>query len=202
LLSAALAALGGAGRYQIEGTVQSAGSALDWAASRSGLALDSLAQDELDPLSLPTLVPAFVGLGAPWWQPRARASIEGLELGTSREDLLRATLAGIAQRVADNVEAMRQAGLGVEVLRLSGRLARRADLSQLLCELVGAPVEVAAREESGLEGIARLAAAVSGERAWLERIAAPAARYAPAWGEPRRREARARWHAALPRHSS
>lgn len=202
LLSAALAALGGERRFQIEGTVQSAGSALDWAASRSGLALDALAQVELDPLSLPTLVPAFVGLGAPWWRPRARASIDGLELGTSREDLLRATLAGIAQRVADNVDAMREAGVGVEVLRLSGRLARRADLSQLLCELVGAPVEVSAEEESGLDGIARLAAAVSGERSWLETAAAAKVRYAPAWSEPRRREARARWRAALQRYSS
>jgi glycerol kinase len=200
LLSAAIASVGGERRFQIEGAVQSAGSALDWMASRLGLDLEALESVELDPQALPTVVPAFVGLGAPWWRPRSRASIDGLELATSGADLLRGTIAGIAQRVADNVEAMREAGVEVEVLRLSGRLARRADLGRLVCELVRSRVEVAAEEESGLDGIARLAGAVSGERAWLEYVAPPKARYAPEWSEPRCREARALWHRALERH--
>jgi glycerol kinase len=202
LLTAALASIGLERRFQIEGTVQSAGSALDWMASRLGLELDGLDSVELDPQSLPAVVPAFVGLGAPWWRPRSRASIDGLELATSGADLLRGTLAGIAQRVADNVEAMREAGVEVEVLRLSGRLARRADLGRLVCELVRSPVEISAEEESGLDGIARLAGAVSGERSWLETVAPPKARYAPAWSETRHREARARWHEALERRRS
>jgi glycerol kinase len=200
LLTAVLAASAGERRFQIEGTVQSAGSALDWACGLSGVELDELPPQTLAPESLPLLVPAFVGLGAPWWRPRARARIEDLELATSAEDLVAATLVGVAQRVADNVEAMREAGVRVEVLRASGRLSRRDDLGALLAELTRCTVEIAAAEEAGLAGTARLAlAALVGDAGRLGEPPAARCRFEPCWEEPRQRAARQRWRGALAR---
>jgi glycerol kinase len=196
LLSAVLAATARERRFQIEGTVQSAGSAIDWICALCGVTLDALPGRPLAPERLPVVVPAFVGLGAPWWRPEARARIDDVELATSAEDLVAATLVGVAQRVADNLEAMRQAGLRVETLRVSGRLTRCPQFLAVVAELGGCTVELAAEEESGLEGIARLARAL-GDDAPLAAAAAWRERRAPEWSEARRAEARGRWLRAL-----
>jgi glycerol kinase len=95
---------------------------------------------------------------------------------------------------------MRQAALPVERLRVSGRLTRRGEFLALLAELGGCVVEVAGAEESGLEGVARLALAVSlGEDAPLVAAAETRSRYEPCWNDSRRSAARSRWLAAIDR---
>lgn len=198
LLSAVLAATAHERRFQIEGTVQSAGSAIDWISALCGVTLDALPGRPLAPERLPVVVPAFLGLGAPWWRPEARARIDDLELSTSAEDLVAATLVGVAQRVADNLEAMRQAGLRVETLRVSGRLTRRSEFVAIVAELGGCTIELAAEEESGLQGLARLThAAALGNDAALASAATWRERHAPEWSEARRAEARGRWLRSL-----
>ena len=196
LLSAVIASRPGERRFQLEGTVQSAGTAIDWACERTGVRLEELEPEPLEPERLAVFVPAFVGLGAPWWKPRARARLLDLELTTTGEALVRAALVGVAQRVADNVEAMREAGVEIGGLRLSGGLAGRADFSRAVCELGRVPVELA-EQESGLDGLARCVTAVlTGEP--LDAPPPPAAhRQEPGWPEARWRETRAAWRAHL-----
>ncbi|MDX1503615.1 MAG: FGGY family carbohydrate kinase [Thermoanaerobaculia bacterium] len=158
LLSAVLASTPERRRLQIEGSVNSAGSAVEWAARLAGIDLDRWPDRVLDVERLPWCLPAFAGAGAPWWRPEASGVVAGLGLGHTGDDLLAGVLAGVALRAADCVAAIREAGAEVATLRVSGRLTRLAGLTELLCEAARVEVEVAAEAEAGLTGIARLAA--------------------------------------------
>ncbi len=197
LLSAVLASTASERRFQIEGTVQSAGSAVDWACRIAGVSLAALPAEPLDVETLPVVVPALVGLGAPWWRPEARAAILDLEPAAEGATLVRATLAGVAQRIADNVEAMREAGVAVGALRLSGALGGRRDFAQAIAELAGCEVQVVG-EEAGLGGLARwLAVVLAGS--FEHAPPAPVAVLSPSWSTRRRATARRRWLEALER---
>jgi glycerol kinase len=160
LLSSVLASTQTGRRFQLEGSVNSAGSAVDWACSLTGEKLAHWADRELVPEELPWVVPSFAGLGAPWWQPRARGLIHGLSVNTRGADIVGGVLLGIAMRVVDNLEAMAEAGARPAVLRLSGKLTRLRGLVDLISDAARLPVEVSRHEETGLLGICRLAAAV------------------------------------------
>ncbi len=195
LLSAAVASTVGGRRFQIEGSINSAGSAVDWARRFGNQRLDDWAARELVPEKLPWVIPSFAGLGAPWWRPRQRASIHGLDLTTGGAEILGGVLAGLAMRVVDNLEAIVDAGQLPETVRVSGKLTRLHGLVELIANLAGVPVEVAANEELGLTGICRLAAAgLGGGEEGLGR--APAAGWVcePTWGDERRKALRNRWH--------
>ncbi|HET9765569.1 MAG TPA: FGGY-family carbohydrate kinase, partial [Thermoanaerobaculia bacterium] len=186
-------------RFQLEGSVNSAGSAVDWALRlRGGEAADlaTLAAGELDPERLPDFLPGFVGVGAPWWLPHAGATFGSLTLNHGPDDLLRGVLAGVAQRVADCLQAFAAAHVAPSVVRASGRLAALPALSALVADLSGLPVEVVAEEEAGLRGAARLAAlALGAGEATLAAAPPLRARHEPHWPEARRVRARARWRA-------
>ena len=124
LLAAVLASTPSGRRFQLEGTVNSAGSAVDWACRLTGERLEEWEKRRLDPRRLPRVVPAFAGLGAPWWRPAAAAEITGLRHEHDGRSLLGGVLAGIAQRVLDCVEAIAAAGVTVTTLRVSGKLTR------------------------------------------------------------------------------
>jgi glycerol kinase len=162
LLAAVLASTLQRRRFQLEGAVNSAGSAVDWACRLTGERLEDWGERELDPRRLPRVLPAFAGLGAPWWRPTAAAEFTGLRFEHDGAAILGGVLAGVAQRVIDCVEGIAAAGVEVETLRLSGKLTRLAGLVTLLANLGQLPVEVASEEETGLTGIARLAAAAIG----------------------------------------
>ena len=163
LLAAVLASTTERRRFQLEGAVNSAGSAVDWACRLTGERLEDWRDRELDPRRLPRVVPSFAGLGAPWWRPEARAEIGGLGHQHDGAALVGGVLAGVGQRVLDCVEAIAEAGVAVETLRVSGKLTRLGGLMALLADLGQLPVEVAAEEETGLTGIAALAAAALGD---------------------------------------
>ncbi len=194
LLSAVLAAAPEGRRLQLEGSINSAGSAVDWAARLSGERLEDWARTPLDPEGLPWVLPAFAGAAAPWWRPEAQAVVAGLGLATTGRDLLAATLVGLAMRVLDCLEALAEAGIETRRVRLSGKLARLEGLVGLIADAGGVTAEVAAEEETGLLGAARLAAAAAqGDPSILERPTAPRLRRAPSWTAGRRRRLRQRW---------
>lgn len=191
LLSAVLAARPAARLFQIEGSINSAGSAVDWAAALTGIGPGSWEERELDPAELPLFLPAFAGLATPWWRPEVRAAIGDLSPQTGADELFAATLCGIAQRVADVVESLRASGVEPRSLRASGRLTRLHALVDLVAELTRTPVEVADQEEAGLVGLEAAARLALGES---PAAPAPAAYHAaPGWSPDRRRRERRRW---------
>jgi glycerol kinase len=129
--------------YCLDGQVYSAGSAVSWLEE---LALIKEAAD-LDRVSSvdseqAIFVPSLAGLGAPFWAPDARGGWLGLSLATSREDLVRAVIWGIAAQVASLARAMGEdMGRPLERLRVDGGLTRSKSLMQAQADLLQAPVE-------------------------------------------------------------
>ncbi|MGH7948068.1 MAG: FGGY family carbohydrate kinase, partial [Candidatus Binataceae bacterium] len=157
-------ALGADGQpaYALEGSVFVAGAAIQWL--RDGLRLikraarsQALARRSRD-RTQPYLVPAFVGLGAPHWDPDARGAILGITRGTTREDLVRAALDSIAYQVTDVIDAMRSdTGRALTELRADGGAAENDYLMQFQADLLGCPVRRAKMAEATALGAAMLA---------------------------------------------
>lgn len=144
--------------WALEGSVFVAGAAVQWL--RDGLGLISHA-DETAAIarSVPdsggvVVVPAFTGLGAPYWNAEARGTITGITRGTTRAHLVRATLEAIAHGTCDLVEAMG----GVTTLRVDGGAASNDWLMQVQADLLDVPVERPAGVELTAYGAAKLAA--------------------------------------------
>ena len=103
-------------------------------------------------------VPAFTGLGAPYWDQDVRGTISGLTRGTTRAHLARAALEGIAQQVADVVEAMAaDAGSAPSQMNVDGGASANDFLMQLQADLLGCPVVRPAQLETTALGAAYLA---------------------------------------------
>lgn len=186
--------------YALDGGVFSAGSLLDWL--RTGLHLietpadlDRLAGDVADAGGV-RLLPALAGLGAPWWNPDARAVIAGLTAASRPGHIARAAIDAIAQRVADVVEAMAP-GLAdpSAPLRVDGGLTASALLVQRQADLVGRPIDVAAATEATALGVALMAAIGAGRMTESEAAAVPAIarRVEPDPAEGQRAVERAAW---------
>ena len=108
-------------------------------------------------------VPAFVGLGAPYWDMYARGTILGLTQGSTRNHLVRATLESIAYRTRDVVQAMsNQANLKIPLLRVDGGGTANAFLMQFQSDILGIPIQVAAMPETTALGAAYLAGLATG----------------------------------------
>ena len=142
-------------RYLVEGTVNAAGSALDrlkdLGVLREGEDIDVLCGAASAPV---TVVPAWGGLGAPWWNPRARASIAGLAESSTRADVVLGTVHGIAFLIADVIDAMAAAGLEVGSLELSGPVSRIACVARSIADATQRTLHVRTNPEASLEGIA------------------------------------------------
>jgi glycerol kinase len=158
----------------------------------------AMAQASRDPGVV--VVPALAGLAAPHWKPEVRGAVFGLSRATTPEDLVRATLEGIACRVTEVVRAMEQDGVrAVSSLRVDGGPAANPFLMQALADLSGLEVRVAAEREATAVGIATLA----GHSALGLPLAELAARwraqatYAPVIGEDERETRLDRWRRAL-----
>jgi glycerol kinase len=162
LLTTVAYRLGGKPTYALEGSIFVAGAAVKWL--RDGLGLITHAS-QTDDMATRTednggvyMVPAFVGLGAPHWQPDARGLITGLTLGTSAAHVARAALEAVAYQTHDLAEAMEQDGAGrLSALRVDGGMAANDWLCQFLADLLGLPVERPAMLETTALGAACLA---------------------------------------------
>ncbi|MEK7330190.1 MAG: glycerol kinase GlpK, partial [Candidatus Eisenbacteria bacterium] len=132
--------------YALEGSVFIAGAALQWL--RDGLQVlqragdsEAIARRVRDAGGV-VMVPAFVGLGAPYWRPDVRGALFGLTRGTTRAHVIRAALESLAFQTRDLVEAMaRDAGRRVAALRVDGGAAANNVLMQYQADLLGVPVE-------------------------------------------------------------
>jgi glycerol kinase len=156
--------VGGNVEWAIDGGVFTAGAVLEWLSRALGLATDPAAlvaaAAEVEDVGGVRVLPALAGLGAPWWRPGARAVIAGLGSGSRPGHIARATLEGIAWRVADVLEATRES-VAVEALRVDGGLTRDATLLRLQADFAGVPVERGAVDATAA-GAAALAAVGAG----------------------------------------
>jgi len=193
-------------RYALEGSAFITGAAVQWL--RDGLGIIATAA-ETESLAAGLagndnvyLVPAFTGLGAPHWDMYARGLLIGIERGTTRAHVVRATLESIAYQTRDLLEAMRAAGQPIEVLRVDGGGTANGFLMQFQADVAGIPVEVAATQETTAPGAAFLAGLATG--VWkspddLRRRRAVAARYEPRMSADERESLYAGWQRAVDR---
>ncbi len=151
--------------YALEGSIFVAGAAVQWLRDGLGLvttaAETQAAAESVRDTGGVYLVPAFVGLGAPHWDQRARGTIVGITRGTTREHLIRATLESIAYQARDVVDCLsRDSGLELSELRVDGGACENDFLMQFQADLLGVPVrrppvlEVTALGAAALAGLA------------------------------------------------
>jgi glycerol kinase len=148
-------------------------------------------------------VPAFVGLGAPHWDSKARGAIVGITQATSKADLVRATLDSIAYQICDVVRAMeRDTGHAISELRVDGGAATNDYLMQFQADLLGCPVRRPRMTETTALGAAMLAGIAAGM--WRDADEFTAAHTSARIFQPRMKQRErddliAGWHAAVDR---
>jgi glycerol kinase len=148
--------------YALEGSIFIAGAAVQWLRDGLGL-IANAAESEALAASVASseglyLVPAFVGLGAPHWDPRARGTIVGISRGTTRAHLARATLEAISFQTRDVIETMEsECGLTLPELRVDGGAAANDLLMQIQADVLGREVVRPAVTETTALGAAYLA---------------------------------------------
>lgn len=148
--------------YALEGSIFIAGSAIQWlrdglrmlenSADSEGLALNSKSDDEV------YVVPAFTGLGAPYWDSNARGAVFGLTRGSSKGDFVKATLQSIAYQVRDVIDTMQlDTGIKIPELRVDGGAAMNDYLMQFQADILGIDIARAKNLETTALGAAFLA---------------------------------------------
>jgi glycerol kinase len=189
--------------YALDGGIFVTGAAVQWVTENlhfiSDVAASAQVAAQATDLAV-TFVPALAGLAAPHWQSEVRGAIFGLSRATSPADIVRATLAGIACRTYEVVQAMEQdAGRSPAHLKVDGGPSANAYLMQFLADLLGKEVHVAAAREATAIGAANLAGhAALG--VGLDELAArwqAEAVYAPKMQAADRQEILERWQNAL-----
>jgi glycerol kinase len=193
--------------YALEGSVFVAGAAVQWL--RDGLrAFEDSSEVEALAASVEDsggvyVVPAFVGLGAPYWDPWARGAILGLTRGTGLPEIARATIESIAYQVADVVDAMAtDAGSRIATLRVDGGAAANDALLGFQADILDVPVERPAVTETTALGAAYLAGLAVGFWEGLDEIEANWAldrRFEPSMAPDRRLRMLRGWHRAVER---
>ncbi len=206
LLSTIAYQLKGEVTYALEGSILSAGAAIQWL--QDGLGLISQASDvEALAASVPNsggvyLVPAFTGLGAPYWDPDARAAIVGLTRASSRGQIARATVDSVAYQTYDLLDAMAADGLQPAALKVDGGMSQNALFMQRLADVLGIAILRPANPESTAFGAACLAGLGFGTYRSVADIAALSrtdARFEPSLNAAVRDAEISGWRAALRR---
>jgi glycerol kinase len=199
LLTTAACDPSGAPAYALEGSIFIAGAAIQWLRDELRLIAtaaesESVARSVADTGGV-YIVPAFAGLGAPYWDMNARGAVVGLTRGSNRAHLVRATLESIAYQTRDVIEAMnRDSGVPIRELRVDGGAAANDFLMQFQADLLGVTVERPALLDTTAAGVAFLAGLAVGFWRSPEEVAG--ARRRERLFEPRMREGeRARLYA-------
>jgi len=206
LLTTVAYRLAGRTTYALEGSIFVAGAAVQWL--RDGLKLIASAADTERLAHRASdapvyMVPAFAGLGAPWWDAEARGAIFGLTRDTGPAELARAALDAVCHQTRDLLDAMgADAGRPVALLRVDGGMTENGWLLQRLADLTGIAVERPADIETTALGAARLAgmrAGLVGPPEEAAREWQAAARFTPALPEAARAKLHAGWLEAVGR---
>ena len=168
LVTTVAASAPGAGpEYALEGSVFMGGALVQWIRDGLGL-IESAAETEAIALSVDScdgvyIVPAFTGLGAPYWDAEARGAIYGLTRGTTAAHIVRAALEALAYQVYDLVKAMEvDAGMPLKVLNVDGGAAANGFLMQFQSDLLGKPLRRPENVETTALGAAYLAGLSTG----------------------------------------
>jgi len=199
--------IGGRVEYALEGSIFVAGSAVQWLRDGLGLVKEAAETEavaaSIDDTGGVYLVPAFTGLGAPYWDERARGTVVGLTRGTGRAHLIRATLESIAYQTRDVVECVRtDSGLSLETLRVDGGACRNDWLMQFQADVLGTPVSRPQVLEVTALGAAALAGLGTGfwaSREDLEHATGGGTVFEPRMGEDQREGLYAGWKRAVER---
>jgi len=193
--------------YALEGSIFNAGSTVQWLRDELRLIDDSFDSEyfatKVEDSNGVYLVPAFTGLGAPYWDPYARGALFGLTRGVKADHLIRAALESIAFQTCDVLDAMqRDAGEPLRALRVDGGAVRNNFLMQFQADLLGTPVERPAVKEVTALGAAYLAGLATGfwsgldelrDKARIERV------FEPDCSDEKRRALSAGWQKAVAR---
>jgi len=167
--------LNGKTTYGLEGSIFVAGSAIQWLRDKLGLIDDAADTEEIarqtgvvDHLHV---VPAFAGLGAPYWDPDARGAILGLSRDSDRGEIVTATLQAVAYQTKDLLDAMTKDGVAPGCVRVDGGMVANNWFLQFLADMLDRPVERPTIPESTVLGAAFLAGLQCGIYKSLEDIA-------------------------------
>jgi glycerol kinase len=208
LLSTIAYRINGCTTYALEGSIFIAGAAVQWL--RDGLGMlqradqsDSFAA-QADPQQEVYLVPAFTGLGAPWWQPDARGALYGLTRNTGPNEIARAALESVCFQTRDLLDAMRQdwAAAADTVLRVDGGMVANDWTMQRLADILNSPVDRPVILETTALGAAWLAGCGAGVWPDSEGFAGSwrvDRRFEPAMADSERGRALAGWRLAVQR---
>ena len=201
---------GGRTQYALEGSAFTGGAVIQWLRDGLGILSDS---SEAEPMARRVkdtggvyLVPAFTGLGAPYWDMYARGCLLGVTRGTRREHIVRAAEESIAYQVWDLVSAMeKDTGLTLSALNADGGASRDGFLLQFQSDLLGRPVRRPAIRETTALGAAYLAGLAVGiwkDESELKSLWRQNAVFSPEMGADRRRTLLRDWHRAVERSRS
>lgn len=193
--------------FALDGGVYITGAAVQWL--RDGIKIiESASETEEIAKSIDNtgglyFVPAFVGLAAPHWDQYARGTLIGITGGTTRAEIVRATLESIAYQVKDNLDVMvKDSGIPIEVMRVDGGAVANEFLMQFQADILGIPVDVPVITETTALGAAYLAALGVGEFSDLNELSNKwklYKRYEPQMSEETREKLLYNWRRAVER---
>ena len=194
-------------QYALEGSVFIGGAVIQWLRDELRFFTDSR-DAEYYARKVPDtggvyIVPAFTGIGAPYWDMYARGTIVGITRGTKREHIIRASQESIAFQSADLVSAMeRDTGMPLRVLKVDGGASRDSFLMQFQADILNAEVVKPTSHETTALGVARLVGLTVG--LWQDKKALAEGveidrRYQPNMPEKERQEKLQKWHRAVER---
>jgi len=194
-------------QYALEGSIFIAGAAVQWLRDELKL-IKNASETEAIATSIDStdgvyLVPAFVGLGAPYWDQYARGTIVGLTRGSGRAQIVRATLESLAYQTRDVVSAMKaDSGLDLPALRVDGGAVANNFLMQFQADILGVPVQRPKVTETTALGAAYLAGLAVGFWSSQEEIAGQWAidrEFTPQMSQDQRDRLYAGWQKAVER---
>ena len=199
--------LGGDVSYALEGSVFTAGAAIQWLRDELGL-LAKASDSEAMARAVPDtngcyVVPAFTGLGAPYWDQYARGAVLGLTRGVNKNHVVRATLESLAYQTADVLDAMeKDAAISLNALRVDGGASANDFLMQFQSDVIGVAVERPDCIETTALGAARLAGLSAGVWRGLDDLKSQTGamrRFEPSVDPAARAAALDGWHRAVAR---
>lgn len=205
LLSTVAWDLGDGLEYALEGSVFIGGEVMKWLRDQLGVLKsagdsESLASSVQDSGGV-VFVPAFVGLGAPYWDPDARGAILGLTRGSSTAHIARAALESVAFQSRELLDCLQEgSGLKIESLKVDGGASKNAFLMQFQADIMGIPLELPEQSETTALGAACLAGLQAGiwkDRTDVARSWRPFKTFHPSMAPEAREKAMARWRHAV-----
>ncbi|HEL1669035.1 TPA: glycerol kinase GlpK [Streptococcus suis] len=191
--------------YALEGPIFIAGSAVQWLRDSMRMVTTSPESEELARKSTSNdevyVVPAFTGLGAPYWNSDARGSVFGLTRGTTKEDFVKATLQSIAYQVRDVIDTMQlDTGIDISVLKVDGGAAMNSLLMQFQADILGIEIARAQNLETTALGAAFLAGLAVGfwkDLDELKELNAVGQSFQPTMNEARKEQLYKGWKKAV-----